>query len=105
MKPGFKPISLEEYVELHLRSNPSTDRSDLVKRLRYAMDAHARGARCQCGEPIWIIGSAEVGLSCFTCITGESKPDSDYEIVPRRTQPPNRTVERDARKKRARPSP
>jgi hypothetical protein len=27
-----------------------------------------------------VIGSASVGNSCFTCITGESQPDSDYEI-------------------------
>ena len=105
MKAGFTPISLEKYVELHLRSNPSTDRSDLVKRLRYAMDASARGIRCNCGEPIWIIGSAEVGLSCFTCITGESKPDSDYEIAARESQPPKPTADRDVRKRRARSSP
>src|SRR3990172_1210263 len=89
MKAGFTPISLEAYVERHLRANPSTDRSDLVKRLRSAMDAYPRGGRCQCGEPIWIIGSAQVGLSCFTCITGESTPGSDYEIVARETAPPS----------------
>lgn len=81
MKRGFTPISLERYVELHLKANPGTDRQDLVRRLRYAMEADARGARCHCGERIWIIGSAEVGLSCFTCITGEAVPDEDYEIV------------------------
>jgi hypothetical protein len=81
MTRGFVPISLERYVELHLASNPGTNREDLVRRLRYAMDAHARGVRCQCGEPIWIIGSAEVGFSCFTCITGEAVPDHDYEIT------------------------
>jgi hypothetical protein len=81
MKPEFTPISLAAYVELHLRSNPGTDRADLVKRLRYTMDAKARGERCACGQRVWIIGSAEVGLSCFTCITGEACPDSDYEIV------------------------
>jgi hypothetical protein len=27
-----------------------------------------------------VIGSASVGNSCFTCITGESSPDNDYEI-------------------------
>jgi len=103
-KPGFTPISLEDYVELHVRANPGADRADLVKRLRYAMDAHARGVRCQCGESIWIIGSAEVGLSCFTCITGESGPDSDYEIVADDTQPPNPAVGRDA-PQTAHPSP
>ena len=81
MKTGFTPISLERYAELHIRANPGTDREDLLRRLRYAMDAHARGVRCHCGEPVWIIGSAEVGLSCFTCITGEAVPHDDYEIM------------------------
>ena len=80
MKTGFSPIRLEDYVELHLRANPSAERGDLIRRLKRAIDASKRGVRCQCGAPIWIIGSAEVGLSCFTCITGESAPDKDYEI-------------------------
>jgi len=33
-----------------------------------------------CDNDIWVIGSAVVGNSCFACITGESMPDSDYEI-------------------------
>jgi hypothetical protein len=80
-KRGFVPISLKRYVKLHLRANPATNREDLVRRLREAMDADAKGVVCRCGNPIWIIGSAEVGLSCFTCITGEPRPDSDYEIA------------------------
>jgi hypothetical protein len=80
MKNGFTPIRLDEYVELHLHANPGVDRADLVKRLRYAIAAWQQGERCQCGRPIWIIGSADAGLSCFTCITGESNPDKDYEI-------------------------
>ncbi|MGE4541145.1 MAG: hypothetical protein AB7D35_07780, partial [Bacteroidales bacterium] len=35
---------------------------------------------CSCGNDIWVIGSASVGNSCFTCITGESYPTDDYEI-------------------------
>jgi hypothetical protein len=81
MKRGFVPISLKRYVKLHTRANPDTDREDLVHRLRAAMDADARGVLCRCGNRIWIIGSAEVGLSCFTCITGEPIPDNDYEII------------------------
>lgn len=80
MKTGFTKISLERYVELHLRANPGTDREDLVARLGSALDAHRRGERCQCGAPIWVIGSAEVGHACFSCITGEACPDEDYEI-------------------------
>ena len=81
MKTGFIPIRLADYVELHLCANPDVERSELVGRLQYAIDAHKRGIRCACGAPIWIIGSAEAGLSCFSCITGEAQPDDDYEIV------------------------
>ena len=80
MKTGFTPIRLDDYVELHLRSNPDVERTDLIRRLEYAVAADKGGVRCRCGSPIWIIGSAESGLSCFTCITGESAPDKDYEI-------------------------
>lgn len=80
MTTGFTPIRLEDYVEMHLRSNPGTDRTDLMGRLHHAIAAFRRGECCRCGQPIWIIGAAEVGLSCFTCITGESEPDQDYEI-------------------------
>ena len=80
MTNGFAPIRLEDYVERHLRSNPETKREDLIDRLHHAIAAFRRGEHCRCGQPIWIIGSAEVGLACFTCITGESEPDRDYEI-------------------------
>ena len=80
MDTEFKPITIEEYVKLHLRSNPGTSRTDLVKRLEFAAVSAKKGVRCACGNPIWIIGSAEVRLSCFSCITGESCPDNDYEI-------------------------
>jgi len=80
VKTGFTPISLHDYVELHLRSNPGARRAEVIARLEDAIDAFRRYIRCQCGAPIWIIGSAEVGLACFTCITGEGMPDHDYEI-------------------------
>ena len=91
MKRGFTPISLKRYVKLHVRANPDTDWDDLVRRLRAAMDADARGVLCRCGIRIWIIGSAEVGLACFTCITGEPFPDDDYEILPNHKQGHNRS--------------
>jgi hypothetical protein len=80
MNNGFTPIGLEAYVALHLHSNPGVDRTDLVERLQYALAAAKRGELCRCGGPIWVIGSAEVGLSCFTCITGELHPNDDYEL-------------------------
>ena len=36
--------------------------------------------KCHCGNDIWVIGSAMVGNSCFTCITGESRPSDDDEL-------------------------
>ena len=80
MKNGFIPIQLDDYVTRHLQANPDVDRTDLVERLHGAIDADKRGERCSCGAPIWIVGSAEVGLACFTCITGEAVPDNDVEI-------------------------
>ena len=77
----FIPIAIDEYVEKHLGANRGVDREDLVERLRYALAAARAGERCACGNPIWVIGSAEVGLSCFTCITGEAVPSDDYEIA------------------------
>jgi hypothetical protein len=99
MANGFIPIRLADYVEQSLRANPGVKREDLVERLRYGIAARKRGERCECGNPIWVIGSAEAGLSCFTCITGEANPDNDYEIdlaefTDRPTKPGNSTDER-----------
>jgi len=78
---AFVPIQLKEYVKLHLRSNPSEKAADVTARLQSALEDYKAGLRCDCGEPIWVIGSAEAGLMCFTCITGESYPSEDYEIA------------------------
>jgi hypothetical protein len=78
---SFVPIQLKEYVKLHLRSNPKENAADLTARLQSALEDYNAGNRCQCGEPIWVIGSAQVGLMCFTCITGEADPSEDYEIA------------------------
>jgi hypothetical protein len=43
--------------------------------------AFKAGERCDCGEPIWVIGSAVAGHMCFTCITGSANDSEDYEIV------------------------
>jgi hypothetical protein len=81
MGNGFQLIALRGYVELYVRSNRGAHRKgDVTRRLKCAIKAYREGVRCRCGEPIWIIGSAEVGLGCFTCITGEVVPDADYEI-------------------------
>jgi hypothetical protein len=82
MKIGFVPISLENYVKLHLESNPDMTREEVTESLKEALEAYKQGARCTtCGNPIWVIGSAFVGHNaCFTCITGEAMPEDDYEL-------------------------
>jgi len=77
---GFKKISLDGYLDLHLKNNPSENRADLKKRLQLAEKDFQNGIKCSCGNDIWVIGSASVGNACFTCITGESYPSNDYEL-------------------------
>jgi hypothetical protein len=78
---SFKPIRIPDYVCQYLNSDPGLKADELTARLRKTLKAYQAGARCQCGEPIWVIGSAEVGHMCFTCITGESDPSGDYEVA------------------------
>ncbi len=79
-KTGFTPITIEDYVERHARSNRDDKPDDVRKWLQRALRDHKAGVKCQCGNPLWVIGSAVAGNACFTCITGEAKPDSDFEI-------------------------
>jgi len=80
MKQGFIPISIEKYVNLHLKHNKDQDRRELTEALDDALSAYKHGVKCACGNPIWVIGSALSGYACFTCITGEAYPENDYEI-------------------------
>jgi hypothetical protein len=78
---SFVPISIAEYIPLHMKSNPGEQRAALEAALRESLEAAERGECCECGEPIWALGSAIVGRGCFTCITGQSNPTDDYEII------------------------
>ena len=79
-KEGFTPISIDAYVELHAKSSPDDKPEDMRAWLQRALRDHKAGVKCHCGNPIWVIGSAVAGNACFTCITGEAHPDSDFEI-------------------------
>ena len=80
MKTGFAPIQTNKFVEKYIKSNPDTSRKEIETSLKAALDDFKSGVKCDCGNPIWVIGSAVAGNACFTCITGEAVPDSDYEI-------------------------
>ena len=77
---GFVPIGVREYVKLHVSANPGENAAKLLTRLRSCVSDALAGARCQCGAPIWVVGSVSAGYACFTCITGEAYPSADYEI-------------------------
>ncbi len=77
---GFVPISIKGYLKKHLKNNPGQNEKDLRKRLNLAIEDYRKGIKCSCGNDIWVVGSASVGNSCFTCITGESFPTDEYEI-------------------------
>ncbi|MBI4622374.1 MAG: hypothetical protein HY736_04015 [Verrucomicrobia bacterium] len=51
MKNGFKPIRLEDYVELHVRANRGVERADLVRRLRHAIDAPGEACAADAASP------------------------------------------------------
>ena len=76
----FKPVSFGSYVELYLNANPDFGREEIRTLLTSALNDHKRGERCDCGNLIWVIGSALAGNAYFTCITGDSVPDDDYEL-------------------------
>ena len=76
----FSPISFEDYVALHAEANRDENERAFRQRLKEAVEAKRAGQLCECGEPIWAIGSAAAHYACFTCITGESDPSNDYEI-------------------------
>ena len=77
----FAPISIDDYVALHMKANRGDDPRVLKSRLKEALPARKAGATCECGEPIWVIGAAVSHYACFSCITGEAVPDDDYEIA------------------------
>jgi hypothetical protein len=82
MKIGFKPTSFEEYVESAVQNNPAYTREEITESLKDALRAYKEDIKCiNCGNPIWVIGSAAAGwYGCFSCITGEATPEDDYEI-------------------------
>ena len=82
MKDGFCPIELEDYLDRHMGSNPSDDRDLIKKNIKKMISFHKEGVRCHCGNEIWVIGSAIKDFpQCFFHVTGEARPDDDFEII------------------------
>jgi hypothetical protein len=80
MIQNFQEISVEKFLERTKESNPDIDTNELRMSIEEFKKRKAIGELCNCGNPIWIAGSALAGKGCFTCITGESECSEDYEI-------------------------
>jgi hypothetical protein len=76
----WKPISIDQYVKIHLRKNPNDNEKTIKMRIDAALDYYKNGLKCRCGNDIWIVGSTTVPFGCFSCITGNDHPRGDYEI-------------------------
>ena len=79
-KHGFTPISKEALVESYLKNNPGDSRDEIESAVERSLDFYRKRKKCTCGNPIWVVVSTLTGAACFTGITGEAKPDDDYEI-------------------------
>lgn len=80
MDKGFQKISIDDFVAKTMKSNPGLNAKELKKSLTEFKKRKIQRELCDCGNPIWIIGSAIIGKGCFTCITGDSDCSEDYEI-------------------------
>jgi len=76
----WNPISIDQFVKIHLKKNPNEKENVLRVRLEAALDDYNKGIKCNCGKDIWIVGSATAPFGCFSCITGKDHPRGDYEI-------------------------
>lgn len=76
----FTKISLDNFIKEYEKANPKDDLNKLRKDLLHFKQLKAEGVKCNCGNSLWIIGSAISGTGCFTCITGETDFSNDYEI-------------------------
>jgi hypothetical protein len=77
----FTPISKLELAEKLHKENPAVAVIEWEDKLTQAEDLKNRLATCNCGNPIWIVGTALVeGPTCHTCLTGSADCTDDFEI-------------------------
>ncbi len=76
----WNPISIDQFVKIHLKKNPGENDKTLKMRIESALDYYKNGLKCRCGNDIWIVGSTMAPFGCFSCITGKDHPRGDYEI-------------------------
>jgi hypothetical protein len=76
----FNKISVDNFIKKFKKKNPKEDFNRLKKDLLHFKQLKTQGETCNCGNELWIIGSAISGKGCFTCITGDTESSNDFEI-------------------------
>lgn len=71
---------MADYIQKQMDMGGPLTKSEITTGLMSALEAYRTGTKCECGNPIWVIGSAWAGNKCFTCITGKTPSSDDYEI-------------------------
>lgn len=74
---SFTPISIDNYVKIHLKNHPNETEENVQKLLNASLTNFQNGIKCSCGNDIWVIGSAFAGIKCFSCITGNNNPTDE----------------------------
>lgn len=77
---NFNYLSIDEYVKTTIDQDSNLNTQELVKSLEQFKARKLKGELCDCGNEIWIVGSAISGKGCFSCITGETDSSGDYEV-------------------------
>ena len=80
LSANFKYISIDKFVTKTIDKNSDLNAQELTKSLGQFKARKLKGELCDCGNEIWILGSAFSGKGCFSCITGETDCSVDYEI-------------------------
>lgn len=80
MNYHFTKIPVDNFIKDFKKKNPKEDFDQLRKDLLYFRQLKKNGVKCNCGNALWVIGSAISGKGCFTCTTGETDSSDDYEI-------------------------
>ena len=77
----FTPISKRNLAEKLHKENPQIAVIEWEDKLTQATNLKNRLAKCPCGNPIWIVGTALLGTPmCFTCVTGTVDCADDFEL-------------------------
>ncbi len=76
----FIKISLENYVKIRLQFAPESNEQEVREKLENALATYKAGEKCECGNEIWVIGSAFMDTGCYYCLTGNFSCNKEYEL-------------------------